>query len=84
MLESKHIEFTERKGIGQLKLIGTWDLAFYPEDQIKRVRLIRLADGYYYQFCIQVDVKEILLPTQNIIGLDVGLKDFACRFARQY
>ena len=54
LLDPKHIEFTDKKGIGKLKLIGTWDLAFYPEDKIKRVRLVRHADGYYCQFCISV------------------------------
>ncbi|MDJ0578913.1 transposase [Crocosphaera sp.] len=76
LLDPKHIEFTDKKGIGKLKLIGTWDLAFYPEDKIKRVRLVRRADGYYCQFCISVDVKEDLAPTHKTIGLDVGLKEF--------
>ncbi len=76
LLDPKHIEFTDKKGIGKLKLIGTWDLAFYPQDKIKRVRLVRRADGYYCQFCISVDVKEELHPTHKTIGLDVGLKEF--------
>ncbi|MEA5509925.1 transposase [Crocosphaera sp. UHCC 0190] len=76
LLDPKHIEFTDKKGIGKLKLIGTWDLAFYSEDKIKRVRLVRKADGYYCQFCISVDIKEELLPTHKTIGLDVGLKEF--------
>jgi putative transposase len=42
----KQITFTDKKGIGKLKLKGTWDLNFYQLDQIKRVRLIRRADGY--------------------------------------
>ena len=41
LLDPKHIEFVDKKGIGKLKLIGTWDLAFYPVQQIKRVRLVR-------------------------------------------
>ncbi|MDJ0598355.1 MAG: transposase [Crocosphaera sp.] len=76
LLDPKHIKFTDKKGIGKLKLIGTWDLAFYPKDKIKRVRLVRRADGYYCQFCISVDVKEALPPTHQTIGLDVGLKEF--------
>ncbi|MEA5510783.1 transposase [Crocosphaera sp. UHCC 0190] len=76
LLDPKHIEFTDKKGIGKLKLIGTWDLAFYPQNKIKRVRLVRRADGYYCQFCISVDVREELPPTQKTIGLDVGLKEF--------
>ncbi|MEL7037707.1 MAG: transposase, partial [Cyanobacteria bacterium J06592_8] len=76
LLDPKHIEFTDKKGIGKLKLIGTWDLAFYPVEKIKRVRLVRRADGYYCQFCIQVDVKVETQPTGNTVGLDVGLKEF--------
>ncbi len=34
----KQITFTDKKGIGKLKLKGTWDLNFYQIDQIKRVR----------------------------------------------
>jgi putative transposase len=76
LLDPKHIEFIDKKGIGKLKLIGTWDLAFYPVEQIKRVRLVRRADGYYVQFCIQVEVKVKIQPTGKTIGLDVGLKEF--------
>ncbi len=76
LLDPKHMKFTDKKGIGKLKLIGTWDLAFYPKDKIKRIRLIRRADGYYCQFCISVDLKEELPPTHKTIGLDVGLKEF--------
>jgi putative transposase len=76
LLDPKHIEFIDKKGIGKLKLVGTWDLAFYPVKQIKRVRLVRRADGYYCQFCISVDVKVETEPTKHNVGLDVGLKEF--------
>ncbi|MBC6417824.1 MAG: transposase, partial [Prochloron sp. SP5CPC1] len=76
LLDSKHIQFTDKKGIGKLKLIGTWDLAFYSPDQIKRVRLVRRADGYYAQFCIKVDVTVETKQTYKTIGLDLGLKYF--------
>jgi putative transposase len=72
----KQITFTDKKGIGKLKLKGTWDLNFYPIEQIKRVRLIRRADGYYTQFLISVDNKVELQPTGKTIGLDVGVKEF--------
>ncbi|NEP86946.1 MAG: transposase [Okeania sp. SIO2C2] len=74
--DPKHIEFTDRKGIGKLKLMGTWDLAFYPVEKIKRVRLVRRADGYYCQFCISVDIKVESEQTLHNVGLDVGLKEF--------
>ena len=72
----KQITFTDKKGIGKLKLKGTWDLNFYQLDQIKRVRLIRRADGYYVQFLISADNKVDTVPTGKTIGLDVGLKEF--------
>ena len=72
----KHIVFTDKKGIGRVKLVGTRDLHFYHPDEIKRVRLVRRADGYYCQFLINTEVKEQLEPTKKTIGLDVGLEAF--------
>ncbi len=86
----KQITFTDNKGIGKLKLKGTWDLNFYQLEQIKRVRLVRRADGYYVQFLISAENRVETQPTgktigQNrvetqptgkTIGLDVGLKEF--------
>jgi putative transposase len=53
----KAITFRDKKGIGKLKLKGTYDLNYYQLDQIKRVRLVRRADGYYCQFAIKVMFK---------------------------
>ncbi len=72
----KQITFTDKKGIGKLKLKGTWDLNFYQVDQIKRVRLVRRADGYYVQFLVRAENKLVLQPTGKTIGVDVGLKEF--------
>jgi putative transposase len=72
----KQITFTDHKGIGKLKLKGTWDLNFYQLDQIKRVRLVRRADGYYVQFLISAKNTVESEPTGKTIGLDVGLKEF--------
>ena len=74
--DRKSITFTDKCGIGRLKLKGTRDLHFYQPDQIKRVRLVRHADGYYVQFCVQVDRIENVEPSGTAIGLDVGLNDF--------
>ena len=74
--DRKQITFTDKKGIGKLKLKGTWDLNFYQIDQIKRVRLVRRADGYYVQFLIRAENKVEVQPTGKTIGLDVGLKEF--------
>jgi len=72
----KQITFTDKKGIGRLKLKGTWDLNFYQPYQMKRVRLVRRADGYYVQFLISADHKVESKPTGKTVGLDVGLKEF--------
>lgn len=74
--DRKSITFTDKKNIGKLKLKGTRDLNFYQSDQIKRVRLVRRADGYYVQFCVQIDRTEEVAPSGKAIGLDVGLNDF--------
>ena len=75
-LDRKFITFTDKKGIGRLKLKGTRDLHFYQINQIKRVRLVKRADGYYCQFCIDVNRQENIEPSGNTIGLDVGLKEY--------
>jgi len=75
----KHITFTDKKGIGDLKLIGSRDLHFYQIEQIKRVRIIRRADGYYVQFLVQLDPRdtvEPIIPSQKAVGIDVGIKYF--------
>jgi putative transposase len=72
----KAITFSDKKGIGTLKLKGTYDLNYYDIKQIKRVRLVRRADGYYAQFAVDVDVRIESLPTHQIVGLDLGIKYF--------
>lgn len=74
--DRKSITFTDKCGIGRLKMKGTRDLNFYQVDQIKRVRLVKRADGYYVQFCISADRLETVEPTGKAVGLDVGLKEF--------
>ena len=75
----KRITFTDKKGIGNLKLIGSRDIYFYQPKQIKRVRILRRADGYYVQFSIKLDPRDTVKsipPSQKAIGIDVGLKYF--------
>ncbi len=74
--DRKSITFTDKLGIGKLKMKGTRDLNFYQLDQIKRVRLVRRADGYYVQFCVSADRNEVIEPAGKAVGLDVGLKEF--------
>jgi putative transposase len=40
------------------------------------VRVVRRADGYYVQFCIDQERLEKREPTRTVIGLDVGLNHF--------
>ena len=72
----KAITFSDKKGIGTLKLKGTYDLNYYNIKQIKRVRLVSRADGYYAQFAIDVQVKVETQPTGQVVGIDLGLKYF--------
>ncbi|GGA50554.1 hypothetical protein CYANOKiyG1_70040 [Okeania sp. KiyG1] len=74
--DRKYITFTDKLDIGKLKLKGTWDLHFYQLEQIKRVRLIKRADGYYCQFLIQADINVETTPTQKTTGIDLGLNYF--------
>ncbi|MEH2131769.1 MAG: transposase [Nostoc sp.] len=72
----KAITFSDKKGIGTLKLKGTYDLNYYNIKQIKRVRLVRRADGYYAQFAVDAQVLVETQPTQQVVGIDLGLKCF--------
>ncbi|NEO89005.1 MAG: transposase [Moorea sp. SIO3G5] len=82
--DKKSIKFTDKKGIGKVKLKGTWDLWWFDSAKptlreqklIKRVRIVKKADGYYVQFCVKVNRTEELKSTGCAIGLDVGLKEF--------
>ncbi|NJM61263.1 MAG: transposase [Oscillatoriales cyanobacterium RU_3_3] len=74
----KRIAFTDKKGIGLLKLKGSRDLHFYQIEQIKRVRIVRRSDGYYVQFCIdspRIGLKASQLKNRAV-GIDVGIKYF--------
>jgi putative transposase len=72
----RRITITDKKGIGELKLLGKWDIHEYPVKSIKRVRLVRRADGYYCQLAVDVECIDIQSPFGQEIGLDVGLESF--------
>jgi len=77
--DRKYITFTDKKNIGTFKLIGSRDLNFYQLSQIKRVRIVRRADGYYVQFSVELDPRDTvkpLTPSQKAVGIDVGIKYF--------
>lgn len=64
-----------------MKMLGTqglcaYDLKSYDLARIKRVRILRRADGDYVQFCVNAERSEPQDPTGRTIGLDMGLKQF--------
>lgn len=62
---------------------GTFDLwcsprtiLYYSIQQIKRLRVVRRADGYYCQFVIDHEREEKHDFTGSVVGIDLGLKEF--------
>jgi IS605 OrfB family transposase len=76
--DGKHITFTDGCGIGCLRLVGNKKqaVATFPVKQIKRVRIVKLADGYYCQFVVQAERKIEHTSTGQAVGVDVGLKSY--------
>ncbi len=74
--DKRCLTFTDGFAAGTFRLLGSRDLHFYAPDEIKRIRVVRRADGYYAQFCINVERTEEVIPTGKAIGLDVGLNHF--------
>jgi len=71
------ISFTDGFGAGTFALYCNGEARrLILESKINRVRVIRRADGYYAQFCLDVDRKEQGEYTGNVIGIDLGLKAF--------
>ncbi len=69
------ITFTDGFKAGTFKFRGA-DLDGYDISLIKRIRVVRRADGHYAQFCVDVNRIEELAPTGRTIGLDMGLESF--------
>jgi len=74
--DRKRITFTDGSGIGEVKLLGTQDLCAYDLSLIKRVRIVRKADLFFVQFCVDVDRSEPTELTGRMVGLDMGLSAF--------
>ncbi|HEY9872286.1 MAG TPA: transposase, partial [Candidatus Obscuribacterales bacterium] len=74
--DKRNLTFTDGFAAGTFKLVGSRERHFYAPDEIKRVRVIRRADGYYAQFCINIERTEEVEPTGRAIGIDVGLSHF--------
>lgn len=74
--DRRTITFTDGFKAGSFRMIGAFELNYYQREQIKRVRVVRRADGYYAQFCVAIDRVEKVEPTEQVIALDVGLMHF--------
>jgi putative transposase len=74
--DGRHLTFTDGCGIGRVRLVGTRSIETFPLDRIKRVRLVRRADGYYAQFCVEAERKVEHIPSGKQVGIDLGLKVF--------
>ncbi len=74
--DKRCLTFTDGFAAGTFKLVASRDLHFYAPSEIKRVRVVRRADGYGAQLCINVERREESIPTGKAIGIDVGLKHF--------
>jgi putative transposase len=76
--DGKHIAFTDGCGIGRLRLVGNKNqqIETFPLKQMKRVRIIKRADGYYVQFAIKTQRTIEHAPSGKAIGIDVGLKAY--------
>jgi putative transposase len=74
--DRKRITLTDKFKAGTFKLRGGYDLHFYSIDQIKRVRIVRRADGYYVQLCVDVERYAEHEFTGKVKGIDLGLESF--------
>jgi putative transposase len=76
--DGKHITFTGGCDIGCLRLVGNpgQKIEAFPLSQIKRVRIVRRADGYYCQFAVQATRQIVHQPSSRQVGIDLGLNAF--------
>jgi putative transposase len=77
-LDGKHITYTDGCGIGRLRLVGNkkQEVSTFPVKQIKRVRIVKRADGFYCQFAVQAERRIEHSPTNHASGIGVGLKSY--------
>lgn len=74
---TKQITFTDKTGMGTFTLRGGRYLSKERVEKIQRVRIVRRADKYYLQVCVDLENKREQLPkTGKAVGLDLGLKEF--------
>src|SRR6266480_1965642 len=62
----------------RLRLVGNPNqhIETFPIKQIKRVRILRRADGYSVQFGMQAERQIEHVETGSVVGIDMGLKVF--------
>src|SRR6184192_2994471 len=72
--DGKHVTFTDGCGIGTLQLVGNKKqrVEAFPTSQIKRVRIVRRADGYYCQFVVEAARQVVHEPNGFAVGIDLG------------
>lgn len=76
--DGKLLTITDGSGIGRLRLVGSKKqrLEEVPVEKIRRVRLVRRADGYYAQFAVEAERRVEHESSGKQLGIDVGLKVF--------
>jgi putative transposase len=74
--DKKSIHITDKTGIGKLKLVGSYNREILDKSTIKRVRLIKRADGFYCQFVLDIERVEPFDSTGKEVGIDLGLNHF--------
>jgi putative transposase len=76
--DGKHITFTDGCGIGRLRLVGNpgQKIEAFPRSQIKRVRIVHRADGYYVQFGVKSEIQVVHQPSGRQVGIDMGLLSY--------
>ncbi|MFB2876603.1 RNA-guided endonuclease InsQ/TnpB family protein [Floridanema aerugineum] len=75
--DRKQITFTDGFKAGTFDLwCSQKALVYYSSQQIRRLRVVRRADGYYCQFLIDYERQEKHEFTGSVVGIDLGLKEF--------
>src|SRR5262249_60469561 len=72
----KRLTLTDGGGSGQVRLMGSRDLrdlATFPREQLKRVRLVRRAAGDYAHFVLHVAPRIEHAPKGAAVGIGVGI-----------
>lgn len=77
--DGRHLLFTDGCGIGRLRLVGNkkQKVETFAVPQIKRVRIVKRADGSSVQCSVQAERTVEHRGTGAQVGIDVGLKEFS-------